>query len=205
MMELAQIHSRHPRFSQAGHTVSRHHAAVGQSGGVSRSGAPHGRALSRLPASHVVAAAEARGFIFAAPLALELNAGFVPVRKPGKLPFDTHAFHYELEYGTDTLEIHRDGIAPGQKVLLVDDLLATGGTMEACCRLVEHSGAQVAGCVFLIELVGLGGAERLAALSAAQPAAILVAVTMLACRHPPAPRAPGRLLDRRHASCIAFE
>ncbi len=109
----------------------------------------------------VVAAAEARGFIFAAPLALELDVGFVPVRKPGKLPFDTHAFHYELEYGTDTLEVHRDGILPKQKVLLVDDLLATGGTMEACCRLVEKSGGTVAGCVFLIELEGLGGAKRL--------------------------------------------
>ncbi len=111
---------------------------------------------------NVVAAAEARGFIFAAPLALELNVGFVPVRKPGKLPFDTHAFHYELEYGSDTLEVHRDGIAPGQNALLVDDLLATGGTIEACCRLVEKSGAKVAACVFLIELVGLGGAQRLA-------------------------------------------
>ncbi len=111
----------------------------------------------------VVAAAEARGFIFAAPLALALNVGFVPVRKPGKLPFDTHAFHYDLEYGSDTLEIHRDGIAHGQRVLLVDDLLATGGTIEACCRLVETSGAKVAGCVFLIELVSLGGAERLSA------------------------------------------
>jgi adenine phosphoribosyltransferase len=110
----------------------------------------------------VVAAAEARGFIFAAPLALALNVGFVPVRKPGKLPFDTHAFHYELEYGSDTLEMHRDGIARGQSVLLVDDLLATGGTIEACCHLVEKSGASVAGCVFLIELVGLDGAKRLA-------------------------------------------
>jgi len=110
----------------------------------------------------VVAAAEARGFIFAAPLALELNAGFVPVRKPGKLPFDTHAFHYELEYGSDSLEIHKDGIAPGRRVLLVDDLLATGGTIEACCRLVEQCGATVVGCAFLIELVSLGGARRIA-------------------------------------------
>jgi len=108
-----------------------------------------------------VAAAEARGFIFAAPMALELNVGFVPVRKPGKLPFDTYSFHYELEYGTDTLEIHRDGIRPGQRVLLVDDLLATGGTIEACCHLVEQSQASVVGCAFLIELVGLGGAKRL--------------------------------------------
>ncbi len=110
----------------------------------------------------VVAAAEARGFIFAAPLALALNVGFVPVRKPGKLPFDTFADHYDLEYGSDTLEMHCDGIARGQNVLLVDDLLATGGTIEACCRLVEKSGASIAGCVFLIELAGLGGAERLA-------------------------------------------
>jgi adenine phosphoribosyltransferase len=109
-----------------------------------------------------VAAAEARGFIFAAPLALELGVGFVPVRKPGKLPFDTHAFHYELEYGTDTLEMHIDGVAPGQNVLLLDDLLATGGTMQACCKLVERAGAKVAGCAFVIELTGLRGATRLA-------------------------------------------
>ncbi len=109
----------------------------------------------------VVAAAEARGFIFAAPLAIELGVGFVPVRKPGKLPFDTHAFHYELEYGSDTLEIHIDGVSAGQSVLLVDDLLATGGTMQACCRLVEKAGAQVAGCAFVIELLSLGGAARL--------------------------------------------
>ncbi|HUS40313.1 MAG: adenine phosphoribosyltransferase [Pirellulales bacterium] len=111
---------------------------------------------------HLVAAAEARGFIFAAPLALQLNAGFVPVRKPGKLPFDTHAFHYELEYGTDALEIHIDGVEAGCNVLLVDDLLATGGTMEACCRLVERVRANVIGCAFVIELTGLGGRKRIA-------------------------------------------
>jgi adenine phosphoribosyltransferase len=110
----------------------------------------------------VIAAAEARGFIFAAPLALELNVGFVPVRKPGKLPFDTHSFRYDLEYGTDSLEVHVDGFKPDQRVLLVDDLLATGGTMGACCRLVEHAGASVAGCAFVIELTGLDGAKRLA-------------------------------------------
>ena len=109
----------------------------------------------------VVAAAEARGFIFAAPLALRLRVGFVPVRKPGKLPFDTHSFHYELEYGTDTLEVHTDGFAPGQRVLLVDDLLATGGTMEACCKLAERAGAEVVGCAFVIELKALGGVKRL--------------------------------------------
>ena len=110
----------------------------------------------------VIVAAEARGFIFAAPLALELNASFVPVRKPGKLPFETHAFHYELEYGTDTLEMHIDGVSSGQRVLVVDDLLATGGTVEACCRLLENTGAEVVGCAFLISLDFLNGEQRVA-------------------------------------------
>lgn len=109
----------------------------------------------------VVAAAEARGFIFAAPLAIQLGAGFVPIRKPGKLPFDLHSFAYELEYGTDELQVHVDGVKPGQRVLLVDDLLATGGTMEACCRLLEKCDAQIIGCTFLIHLVQLGGEARL--------------------------------------------
>ena len=109
-----------------------------------------------------VLAAEARGFIFAAPLALELKARFVPVRKPGKLPFDTHAFHYELEYGTDTLEIHTDAVQANDKVLLVDDLLATGGTICACAELAKNSGATVIGCAFAIELSFLKGRERLA-------------------------------------------
>ena len=109
----------------------------------------------------VVAAAEARGFIFAAPVAMRLNAGFVPIRKPGKLPFDRHAFHYDLEYGSDTLEVHIDGVEKGQRVLVVDDLLATGGTVEACCRLLEQCGASIVGCSFLIHLVTLGGHGRL--------------------------------------------
>ncbi len=108
-----------------------------------------------------VVAAEARGFIFAAPLALALEAAFVPVRKPGKLPFDTHSFHYELEYGTDSLEMHIDAVSPGERVLLVDDLLATGGTMEACIRMVEQAGATVAGTAFVIELDFLDGRRRL--------------------------------------------
>ena len=109
----------------------------------------------------LIIAAEARGFIFAAPLALELNVGFVPVRKPGKLPGETNSFQYDLEYGTDTLEIHIDGIGRGQNVLVLDDLLATGGTMGACCKLVEKAGANVAGCAFVIELEALGGAAKL--------------------------------------------
>lgn len=109
----------------------------------------------------MIAAAEARGFIFAAPLAIELGAGFVPIRKPGKLPFDLHSFAYDLEYGKDELQVHVDGVKPGQRVLVVDDLLATGGTMEACCRLLEQCDAQIVGCSFLIHLVQLGGEERL--------------------------------------------
>ena len=109
-----------------------------------------------------VAAAEARGFIFAAPLALELKTSFVPVRKPGKLPFDTHSFHYELEYGTDTLEMHTDALGENDRVLLVDDLLATGGTMQACIRMAEHAGATVVGTAFLVELNFLNGREKLA-------------------------------------------
>lgn len=110
----------------------------------------------------VVAAAEARGFIFAAPVALELNASLVPIRKPGKLPFKTESFSYDLEYGRDELQIHGDAIPAGAKVLVVDDLLATGGTVEACCRLVEKVGGVVVGCAFLIELADLNGAQRIA-------------------------------------------
>ena len=109
----------------------------------------------------IIIAAEARGFIFACPVAVELGVGFVPVRKPGKLPSDTHQFHYELEYGQDALEIHVDGIEAGQRVLVVDDLLATGGTVEACCKLVEKAGAEVVGCAFVIELKALNGADRI--------------------------------------------
>lgn len=109
----------------------------------------------------VVVAAEARGFIFAAPLALRLKAAFVPVRKPGKLPYSVHSFSYELEYGKDTLQMHTDAVVAGQRVLVIDDLLATGGTVEACLRLVEKSGADVVGCGFAIHLKDLGGTERL--------------------------------------------
>jgi adenine phosphoribosyltransferase len=110
----------------------------------------------------VVAAAEARGFLFAGPLALELHAGLVPIRKKGKLPFATLSHTYDLEYGSDTVQMHVDAIRSGANVLMVDDLLATGGTMEACCRLVEKAGGRVVGCAFVIELAGFHAAERLA-------------------------------------------
>jgi len=103
---------------------------------------------------------EARGFIFGPALAYRLNAGFVPVRKPRKLPAPVARVTYDLEYGSDTLEIHRDAITPGQRVLLVDDLLATGGTMEATLKLVNELGGQVVGLAFAIELDFLRGRER---------------------------------------------
>jgi adenine phosphoribosyltransferase len=109
-----------------------------------------------------ILAVEARGFMFAAPLSLELNIGFAPVRKPGKLPYQTVSLSYELEYGTDTLEMHVDAVSPGDKVLVIDDLLATGGTVGACCKLIEQAGASVAGCGFVIELADLGARSRLA-------------------------------------------
>jgi adenine phosphoribosyltransferase len=110
----------------------------------------------------MIVGAEARGFIFAPPMAMAMDAGFVPVRKFGKLPGETHCFQYEMEYGEDSLEIHVDGIKQGQRVLVVDDLLATGGTVDACCNLIEKTGAEVVGCAFLIALKALGGTERIA-------------------------------------------
>ncbi len=108
-----------------------------------------------------VVAAEARGFIFGGAIACRLGAGFVPVRKPGKLPAETVERTYELEYGTDTLAVHRDAIGPGDRVLVLDDLLATGGTAVAICELVEQLGGEVVACLFLIELSYLGGREKL--------------------------------------------
>lgn len=110
----------------------------------------------------VVVAVEARGYIFGAPVACELGAGFVPVRKPGKLPAKIISESYTLEYGTNTLEIHEDAIEPGQRVLIVDDLLATGGSARATINLVERLGGQVVGVTFMIELDFLHGRDKLA-------------------------------------------
>ena len=109
-----------------------------------------------------VLAIEARGFLFGAPLAHRLAKPLVPIRKQGKLPFETHSVTYSLEYGTDAVEIHKDGVVAGHRVLIVDDLLATGGTMAAACRLVEKSGGQVGGLALVIELTELGGRAQLA-------------------------------------------
>jgi adenine phosphoribosyltransferase len=109
-----------------------------------------------------IAAAEARGFLFAAPMALELRLPLVPLRKPGKLPYQTHALAYDLEYGQAELHVHIDALKPGARVLIVDDLLATGGTVAAACQLVSKADGVVAGCVFLVELSFLGGRQKLA-------------------------------------------
>ena len=110
-----------------------------------------------------VAGVEARGFIFGLAVALQLSVGFVPIRKPGKLPWETVGEDYNLEYGSDRLELHRDAIEAGDRVLLVDDLIATGGTAEAAVNVVEKIGGKVAACAFVIELPELGGRERLEA------------------------------------------
>ena len=125
-------------------------------------------AISKLAAHYstakidAIAAVEARGFLFAAPLALQLRVPLIPLRKPGKLPYRTYSLKYELEYGEAELHMHIDGIAPGSAVLMVDDLLATGGTMAAGCQLVEQAGGRVTGCAFLVELAFLSGRDKLA-------------------------------------------
>ena len=108
-----------------------------------------------------VAAVEARGFIFGTAVAAQLNAGFIPIRKKGKLPGQTESITYDLEYGTDTLEVQRNAIQSGAKILMVDDLLATGGTMAAACKLIEKISGQVVGITFLVELTDLGGREKI--------------------------------------------
>ena len=108
-----------------------------------------------------VAGVEARGFIFGLAVAMELSVGFVPIRKPGKLPWETVGEDYELEYGTDRVEVHRDAIQAGERVLLIDDLIATGGTAEAAIRVIERIGGVVEGCAFVIELPDLGGRSRI--------------------------------------------
>ncbi|SUZ55899.1 uncharacterized protein METZ01_LOCUS8753 [marine metagenome] len=114
----------------------------------------------------LVVGIEARGFIFGTPVARLLDVGFVPIRKPGKLPWKTHSTSYELEYGSDALEIHADAVAKGQRVLVVDDLLATGGTARAACDLLEEMGADVVEITVLIELESLEGRDKLAPFNA---------------------------------------
>lgn len=109
----------------------------------------------------VIAGPEARGFLFGVPVATALNVGFIPVRKPGKLPYETLSIEYDLEYGSNILEIHKDAIKKGQRVAIVDDLLATGGTVEAATKLIEEAGGEVVSLAFVIELTELRGRDKL--------------------------------------------
>lgn len=109
----------------------------------------------------IVVGPEARGFLFGCPVAIQLGTGFVPVRKPGKLPRETVSMKYDLEYGSNEIFMHKDSIKPGQRVLIIDDLLATGGTVEAAIKLIEQMGGIVVGCAFLVELEALEGRKQL--------------------------------------------
>ena len=111
----------------------------------------------------IIVGLESRGFIYGAALSAAMNVGFVPIRKPGKLPADVISVDYDLEYGTDTIEMHKDAIKPGQKILIVDDLLATGGTVDAASKLIRKAGGDIVGAVFFIELTSLEGRKRLEA------------------------------------------
>jgi adenine phosphoribosyltransferase len=132
-----------------------------------RDPAGFGRAVDLLAARYVgkridvVVGVEARGFVIGAALAYRLGAGVILIRKPGKLPYKTHKTVYELEYGTDSLEIHQDAIAAGQRVVIADDLLATGGTVNAAVKLVEQQGGDIVECAFLVELLFLNGRDKL--------------------------------------------
>jgi adenine phosphoribosyltransferase len=130
-------------------------------------GPAFGAVVSALASGHApvdkVAGIEARGFILAASVACQLGAGFVPVRKQGRLPAPTYARTYQLEYGTATIEVHQDAFSPGERVLIVDDVLATGGTAQACAELVRQAGGEVAGIAVVLELGFLGGRARIAA------------------------------------------
>ena len=156
-MDLREYVRDIPDFPQAGDHVPGHHAAAGRAEALDRAIAEMAAACADLGPIHFVVAAEARGFILGAALARELQAGFVPARKPGKLPAETVSAEYALEYGLDALEVHADAFADGARVLVHDDLLATGGTAGALCELVTGLGGQIVGGAFLVELAALGG------------------------------------------------
>jgi adenine phosphoribosyltransferase len=149
-----------PDYPQPGVTFRDITPLLGHAQGFSDSVTELTKRFADVPADRVLGI-EARGFIVAAPVAYRMGAGFVPIRKAGKLPWAVVREQYHLEYGSDSLEMHRDAIHPGERVLVIDDVLATGGTAAAACRLVEELGGQVVGLGFLIELESLGGRARL--------------------------------------------
>lgn len=149
-----------PDYPEVGVTFRDITPLLGDSEGFSKAITELVQRFEGLPVDRVLGM-EARGFIIAAPIAYCLGAGFIPVRKAGKLPWAVVREEYQLEYGSDKLEIHRDAIHPGERILIIDDVLATGGTAEATCRLVEALGGKVAGLGFLIEIGELNGRERL--------------------------------------------
>jgi adenine phosphoribosyltransferase len=153
-----KFNPRGARFSESGHQFLRHHDASKRPARIQRNDWRAGRAFQRR--IETVIGVESRGFIFAAPLAYHLNAGFVPVRKPKKLPAECVSVSYELEYGQDTLEMHRDAVGEGHRVLIVDDLLATGGTAKAVVDLVEGLGGKIVGLAFVVELNFLNGRAK---------------------------------------------
>ena len=159
-MDLTKYVATIPDFPSEG-IMFRDLTPLMQDGEAYKEGCNHLIEFAKEVGAEVVVCPEARGYMFGCPIAYALGIGFVPVRKPGKLPRETVSYKYDLEYGTNELFIHKDAIKEGQKVLIVDDLLATGGTVEAVAKLVEKLGGQVVGCGFLIELEALPGREVL--------------------------------------------
>lgn len=160
MMELTQLIRDVPDFPQKGIVFKDITPLLGNPSAL-RNAVEHMADPFRDQGVTSVVAIEARGYILGGPVALALGTGFVPVRKIGKLPWRTYQAEYALEYGSSVVEIHEDGLHPGQEVLIVDDVLATGGTLEAAAHLVEQAGARVVGMSVLVELTFLGGRERL--------------------------------------------
>lgn len=159
-MDLKQYIASIPDFPKKG-IIFRDITPLVQNGEAFREAVDRLSAYAEKTGAEVIAAPESRGFIFGCPMAYKLGIGFAPVRKPGKLPRKTISCSYDLEYGSNELNMHADSIAPGQKVLVMDDLLATGGTAKATINMVERMGGRVVGVAFLIELVDLKGREEL--------------------------------------------
>ena len=157
---FAFLHPHDPGLSETRDPVSRHHHAVGQRARIPARGRRAGEPWAGSKIDKV-AGIEARGFIIGGAVAHQVSAGFVPIRKKGKLPYDTVRVAYSLEYGIDEMEMHKDGVARGERVILVDDLIATGGTAEGAVKLLRNIGAEVLAACFIVDLPDLGGADKI--------------------------------------------